>query len=192
MRSALVKSTVAALLGMSLSVAPNLGASASTDVIGGGLAHECATRALAGKSGTPVLNVCDLAIEQESMDKSDLAKTYVNRGVVHLRRGSLEKCRADLASAEHLMPNLAETFVNRGALYIREKQYQAALDTINQGLALNPSEPEKAYYNRALAYEMMGELKPAYLDYRKASQINPKWPEPAKAMARFQVRAAGS
>ncbi|HVY02938.1 MAG TPA: tetratricopeptide repeat protein [Caulobacterales bacterium] len=192
MKAALTKAAAVALLGMALGAAPLVSASASTDVIGSGLAHECATRTLAGESGMSVLNICDLAIEQEALDKSDLAKTYVNRGVVQLRRGSLEKCRADLASAEHMMPSLAEIYVNRGALYIRQKRFQDALDEINRGLALNPSEPEKAYYNRALAYELMGELKPAYLDYRKASELNPKWPEPAKAMSRFQVRRAGS
>lgn len=193
MKSAWTKAAAAALLAATLGVGGiALRANASTDVIGGGVAHDCAVRALAGESSAQALDVCNLAIENEMMSRSDEAKTLVNRSVIFLRRGQLERSRLDLMTAEKLEPTLAEVFVNRGALYIHLHRYQDALDEINRGIAMNPSEPEKAYYNRGLAYEMLDNPKAAYLDYRKASQLNPKWPDPVKAMGRFTVKTAGS
>ena len=58
---------------------------------------------------------------------------------------------------------------------------------IDRGLALNPMEPEKAYFNRAIAEERLGDLKSAYADYRKAQTLKPDWPLPANELARFKV-----
>ena len=49
------------------------------------------------------------------------------------------------------------------------------------------SEPAKAYFNRAMAHEGMDDLKSAYLDYRKAEEIQPEWDAPRKELDRFTV-----
>jgi tetratricopeptide (TPR) repeat protein len=194
MKSAWASAATAAFISISIGAlvfAPG-GARASTTVIGGGIAHDCGQLAIAGQFGREALETCTLALEEEPLDRADEAKTHVNRAVIYLRRGAFDRAGEDLASAQRLDPSLAEIYVNRGALLIRETKYQEAIDEINHGLSLNPSEPEKAYFNRALAREQMDDPRGAYLDYRKANELNPKWPEPVKAMSRFEVRHVGS
>lgn len=167
-------------------VTPGL-AQANTLVIGNGLASDCSQEALKGRFDAQVLELCNLAIETQALRREDAAKTFVNRGVIHLRRNSLANAEKDFASAERLRPDMPEVFVNRGAIRIRQRRFEEAVADITKGLAMEPWEPEKAYYNRALAQEAMGELQAAYNDFRKASQLKPDWEEPKKELARFIV-----
>jgi hypothetical protein len=41
-----------------------------------------------------------------------------------------------------------------------------------------------------MAYEDQGDLKHAYIDYRKAAELNPSWDQPARQLARFNVDRA--
>ena len=47
--------------------------------------------------------------------------------------------------------------------------------------------PELAYYGRAVAHELTGEVRAAYRDYRQASRLDPKWRQPKADLARFKV-----
>ena len=164
-------------------------ARASTFVLGDGMAHDCSVAALAGSTSLDTIELCTIALDTEMLSDSDEAKTFVNRAVVYLRSGHLDNCRKDLVDAERLMPNLAEIYINRGALMIHTGRYQEAVNEINKGLALSPSQPEKAYFNRGLANEGLNETRAAYYDYRKAQEISPSWPAAARAIARFQVQS---
>ena len=62
------------------------------------------------------------------------------------------------------------------------------VDAITHGLALGSAEPEKAYFNRALGYEALGDEKAAYFDFLKASQLKPDWAEPRQELVRFTVK----
>ncbi len=76
-----------------------------------------------------------------------------------------------------------------GAALIGQGRFAEGVAEIDKGLALNPTEPEKAYFNRAVAEERLGDLKSAYNDYRKAQELKPDWPLPQTELARFRVRA---
>ena len=52
----------------------------------------------------------------------------------------------------------------------------------------NTRRPAIAYYGRAVAHELGGNVKQAYRDYRQASLIEPKWRDPQTELARFTVR----
>jgi Flp pilus assembly protein TadD len=67
------------------------------------------------------------------------------------------------------------------------KAPEAALVDINRALELGVSDPAKAHYNRALAYERMGDLKAAWLDYTKAAELDPEWDAPRTELTRFTV-----
>lgn len=162
--------------------------SADTLVIGNGLASDCSQEAMKGRFDRELLTICDLALETQVMPRTDTAKTYVNRGVIHLRRGSYDKAERDFASAERLWRDLPEVFINRGAVRIHQRRFQEAISEISKGLALNPFEPEKAYYNRAVAKEQLDDLQGAYLDFRKAQELKPDWDEPQKQLKRFIVQ----
>ena len=131
--------------------------------------------------------MCTAALDSSLMPKEDTAKTYVNRGVVYLRRGVYDLAERDLDKAQTLVGDLPEVFINRGAVRIRQHRFEEAVSEIDKGLAMGPLEPEKGYYNRAVAKEAMDDLQGAYMDFRKAVELKPDWEEPKKQMARFVV-----
>jgi tetratricopeptide (TPR) repeat protein len=180
MRTALVS---AALAAMCLSGQ----AQAATTVLGNGLAGFCSQAAKAGEDDQPSLEVCTLALETESMSRRDRAGTYVNRGVIKMRRQEYAAAHADFNLAIRLQPEMGEAYVNRGGALVGQKRYMEALVDIDRGLSLGSEEPEKAYYNRALANEGLDDIKAAYFDYLRAIELKPDWDIPKRELTRFSV-----
>lgn len=162
-------------------------AHSAVTVIGGGLAQACSKAAMNGEDDVKFQEVCTLALDTEFMSPRDRAGTYVNRGVLKLRRTSYSAATRDFDQAVRLRPDMGEAYVNRGAASIGQKRHADSLPDINRALELGVTEPAKAYYNRALAYEGMDDAKSAYLDYRKAVEIAPEWPAPREELTRFSV-----
>jgi tetratricopeptide (TPR) repeat protein len=162
-------------------------ARAAVSVIGGGMAEACSQAALAERSDYASILTCDTALETEDLGPHDRAGTFVNRGVMKLRRDEFEPARADFDAAITLAPKIGEAYVNRGAAFLGEKRFQAGLDDINAALRLGVREPEKAYFNRALAYEGLDDEKSAYLDFQQALTLKPGWALPEHELLRFTV-----
>lgn len=162
-------------------------AEGAVTVIGGGLAEACSDAAINGENDTRYEAVCTMALDTEFMKPRDRAGTYVNRGVLKLRRASFQDAARDFDQAVRLQPEMGEAYVNRGAAAIGQKRYADSLADINRALELGVSEPEKAYYNRALAHEGLEDAKAAYFDYRKAVEIAPDWTAPREQLTRFTV-----
>ena len=163
-------------------------AQAAVTVFGGpGPADDCYK---AAKYGTPLdagLQSCTTAIATQMMSDRDLAGTYVNRGVLYMSLASFALAQHDFESAMKLDPKMGEAVVNHGAALIALKRYADGIAEISRGLELNPTEPEKAYFNRALAYESLDDLKAAYYDYSKAAELKPTWAQPREELSRFTV-----
>lgn len=178
----------AAFTGLALAAAP---AWADVTIIGNGLAAECSTAARGVAANAPARaeaeHQCTLALENEALSPHETAATYVNRGVLRLTDGDARGARSDFDQALRLEPGLAEAIVDRGAALIAGGHDAEAVAEITRGLALNPTEPEKAYYNRAGAEERQGDVKGAYYDYLKAADLKPGWPLPRTELARFKV-----
>jgi tetratricopeptide (TPR) repeat protein len=162
-------------------------ADAATTVLGNGLAGICSQAAFAGSDDPRAVEVCTLALETESLDRRDRAGTFINRGVLKMRRQKYRDARGDFDTAARLQPTMGEAFVNRGGALVGEKRYVEALVEIDRGLALGPEEPEKAYYNRGLANEGLADTKAAYFDYLKAVELAPEWDIPRRELTRFSV-----
>ncbi|MBA3810829.1 MAG: hypothetical protein H0X27_04120 [Caulobacteraceae bacterium] len=162
-------------------------ASAAAVVFGGGLAQECSHAALAERSDAASILGCDRALEIEDLSTMDRAGTFINRGVMKLRRGEYEGAHADFDAGIALAPKLGEAWINRGAMFVGQRQFQAGLNDLNRGLELGVREGEKAYFNRALAYEGLDDEKSAYLDYQQALALKPDWPLPQRELLRFTV-----
>lgn len=166
-------------------------ASASVMVVGGGLGRACylAAKTLerTGAASPADLSVCNQALDTEALSPRDHAATLVNRGIMLMSRHDYGRARDDYARAVRLRPNLGEAHVNLGAALIGLNQPSEGIAAIDQGLALNSKEPEKAYYNRALARERLGDVKGAYLDFKRASELAPAWLAPQREMQRFTV-----
>jgi len=174
-----------ALIGAVLAFASAAGAAVT--VIGGGFAEACANAAITGKSERRFEALCTQALSDEMMNSRDRAGTYVNRGVMKLRRLDYDAAVVDFDKAVRIKPDLGEIYVNRGAAQIGLRRYADGMVDLNKGIALGIDEPAKAYYNRALAYEGLDDLKAAYFDYRKALELNPDWNAPKEQLVRFKV-----
>ena len=162
-------------------------ARASVTVIGGGLAEACSKAALAGRSDLRDEDTCTQALDTELLTARDKAGTFVNRGIMKLRRGEMGEALKDFDVAVRFEPKLGEIYVNRGAALIGEHRYADGLADVNRGLALGVEEPAKAYYNRALADEGLDDIKSAYFDYQKAVELSPEWDAPKQQLTRFHV-----
>ncbi len=162
-------------------------AAGAVTVLGGGMARECSEAALNGESEPRYEAICTQALETELLNLRDRAGTYVNRGILKLRRREFASAQFDFNRAVRTKPDLGEAYVNRGAASVGSKRYAEGLVDLNKALELGVEEPEKAYFNRALAYEGLDNLKAAYFDYQKAVELKPDWDMPKRELARFTV-----
>ena len=164
-----------------------LPASASVMVMGTGMAADCSKAAFNGKADRDSILLCSRSLDEEPLVRRDRAGTLVNRGVMLMRSKDYGAARADFDKAIALEPTLGEAFVNRGVVLMADQAYAEALAEIDRGLALGVDEPAKAFYNRGLVQESLGDATAAYLDYRKAQDLAPDWALPAKQLTRFTV-----
>jgi tetratricopeptide (TPR) repeat protein len=162
-------------------------ARASVTVIGGGMAQACSKAAIAGSALPRDEDLCSLALSEEMLDPRDKAGTYVNRGIMKMRRAQWGTAMSDFDRAAYFKPDLGEIYVNRGAALLGQHRYADGLADLNKGLGYGVEEPAKAYYNRALAYEGLDNLKAAYFDYQKAVELSPDWDAPKRELMRFHV-----
>jgi tetratricopeptide (TPR) repeat protein len=185
--SSIIKWAAIAAGVVSLSGFAASGARAAVTVFGDDHAQACYQAAKNGLGGPSYLDECNQAINFGLLRDRDLAGTYVNRGAVYMTMQAWPEAEADFNHALSLQPNLGEALVNLGAAQIGLHRNQEGVDTISRGLALGSMEPEKAYFNRAIGYEALGDDKHAYYDYLKASQLAPKWVQPREELVRFTV-----
>lgn len=179
--------TLALLAAGASLIATPAGAQAVT-VLGGGMARICSDAALSGEADARFEAACTEALSIELLGPRDRAGTFVNRGVLKLRRKAFEAARSDFDAAIDTKPDMGEAYVNRGAAAVGARRYADGLADINKALALGVQEPEKAYYNRALAHEGLDDMKAAYFDYQKAIELKPDWEMPRQELARFTVQ----
>jgi len=175
-----------ALLAGALGVA--LPAQAAVTTLGGGLGRECYVAAELKREARASIEVCTRALTEEALSRRDRAATLVNRGIIHMHARDMEKAIADYEAAIRMDRNLAEAHVNHGiALLHKGGADRDAVAALTRGLEMNPSRPEVAFYTRAVAHELIGNVREAYEDYQAASAAKPEWQEPIEQLKRFSV-----
>lgn len=164
-------------------------ADAAATILGGSTAgRDCYLAAELRRDTRSSLAVCTRALDVDSLSRRDRAATLVNRGIIHMQARDLESAVADYRAAIAVDQELAEAHVNLGiALLHRGGQDQAAIETLTRALEMKPSRPEVALYSRAVAHEMVGNVREAFEDYSAAAAAAPDWKEPAEQLKRFSV-----
>ena len=177
------------LLGAALlAAAASAPAQAQTIVsMGKGLAHDCFAYAKAGVDPYDGVQVCNQSIDNEPLTVKDRAATYDNRGVMLDMLGRLDKAAADFHQAMALDPKLGDPYVNLGSVLIKQKRYDEALEHINKGIEMGVSFPHIGYYDRAVAYQLMGRYKEAYYDYKKVLELEPNFTQASERLKDFTV-----
>jgi tetratricopeptide (TPR) repeat protein len=165
-------------------------AGAAVTVIGNTDARLCYEAAESGDAGSATIARCDSALKQEGLAVADEVATYVNRGILKLRLGRLDDAVADFDAATARDAGEPEAYVNKGMAMLKsEGRWRDAVALFDEGLRRRTRRPEVAYFGRAAANELGGNMKQAYLDYRQASQLAPTWRDPQVELARFTVQA---
>ena len=140
-------------------------------------------------SSMSAIRTCDQAMRDEGLSEYDRVATLVNRGILKVRLGNIDEGIVDYDAALSSDPNEAEAYLNKGfALLHLDNAAQQARPMFDTALEKKTRRPELAYYGRAVANELTGQVRAAYEDYRQASLLDPKWKDPKADLARFQVR----
>lgn len=163
-------------------------ASAATQSFGTSRATKCFRLAEQGQASRAAVETCNGALGEDALTGRNRAGTYVNRGVLHMNRRDYVAAAADFEAALQVEPELGEAYFNRGSLRVAEGRFNEALTDIERGLSIGLSQPEKAYYNRALAREALDDTRGAYRDYLEAARLKPGWELPQMELTRFTVR----
>jgi tetratricopeptide (TPR) repeat protein len=108
---------------------------------------------------------------------------------LRLRRGDVDPAIADFDMAMELDPRQPEAYLNKGAALIRIDNPAEALRLFTVALDYDTRRPELAHFGRAIANEELGNVREAYDDYRRASELDPDWAEPQTELRRFRVVA---
>ena len=133
------------------------------------------------------MRYCDEALAGGAISDHDTIATYVNRGILRLRRSQIDQAIADFDRAIALDPQQPEAYLNKGAALIRINNPTEALQLFTAALEYHTRRPEVAHYGRAIANETLGNVRAAYNDYRMASELDPDWSEPQTELRRFRV-----
>lgn len=169
-------------------VALPLPAAAGVVVLGSGNARMCYLAAESpAQPRVNVMQYCNDAILEERTDLVRLVSTHVNRGILRLRRGDSAGAMRDFDEATRLNPAEPEAYLNRGNVLLRDAQVAQAIAQFDSAIARQTRRPALAHYGRAVAYEEAGNLRAAYNDYRRASELAPSWDEPRAELTRFRV-----
>lgn len=162
-------------------------AGASVVILGSGLGRECYLAASLKRDFQASLGICTSALESD-LSQRDRAATYVNRGVLYADSRNPEMALRDYASALAIDPGLAVAHVNAGiALLQVGGRDQEAIEALTRGIAMGAPRIEVAYYTRAMAYEMIGNVRAAYDDYHAAAEAKPEWEAPREQLKRFSI-----
>jgi tetratricopeptide (TPR) repeat protein len=130
---------------------------------------------------------CDYALSRDALSNYEIVATHVNRGILRLRRGQVDGAVTDFDSAIRIDPNQPEAYLNKGAALIQRDNPTEAVELFTVALQHNTRRPAIAHYGRAVANEQLGNVREAYQDYRRASEIAPNWEAPRADLRRFRV-----
>jgi len=182
---------VATLLTFGLS-AFSTQAQAQFVVQGKGQAAQCYDYAIRGNMGTRnAIQTCTEGLN-ENLSQKDRAATYVNRGVLYMRKGDQLNASTDYKAALEIKPNLTQAYVNQAASLIRQEKYQEAVESLNRALDDKKSPTRTAaLYNRAIALDAQEDYKGAYNDLKAALAIRPDWKPALDLISRYEVHSKG-
>jgi tetratricopeptide (TPR) repeat protein len=156
-------------------------------VIGETPAARCYEHARWARAHYSSLNSCDEALAADDLPLRDRQRTWVNRAVINLHLGEAEIALRDLDQAVELGFDSPEIAMNQSAALIRLSRYEEAIEAATLALDTGLRDVEKAYFNRAVAYERVGRIAEAYDDFRAASEAAPTWVAAQEQLERFRV-----
>lgn len=174
------------LLATLIAACPAL-AHAQTVVIGNGAPQMCYQSAMTGNTGTKsAIRTCSDALSG-TLTRNDEAATYVNRGVLQMRRGDHAKAIEDYQQAIKIAPDLAEAYINYGVVLYLEGDDEAALAAYGKAIEIGTDKMALTLFNRALTHDRMKNPKAAYYDLKAALELQPDWEQAERLLGQYTV-----
>ena len=97
------------------------------------------------------------------------ALAYYERALIYCQEAQWEDAISDLSNAIQLKPDLADAYCDRGIAFMNLKQYNKGIGDFTSAIQIK--QDGRYYYNRAIAYEMLGQHALAKQDQDKAAQL---------------------
>lgn len=180
--------TLCVTLGLGAVLLAVTSANAAIVTIGNSMARSCFEAAEARAPNLNNFTACDRALSEEALDRRDRAATLVNRGILRLVGRSYAQAGRDFDEAITVNPVEPEAFLNKAILQVQTGASSAAFASVDRALELNTQRPALAYFVRGLANEETGNIKAAYADLKRASDLDPDWAAPTLELRRYKVR----
>jgi tetratricopeptide (TPR) repeat protein len=133
---------------------------------------------------------CNAALDGP-LSQKDRAATYDNRGVIYEIQQLYPAALSDFNASIGLNEGLGDAWLNRGVVLIHMNRAEDALADIQQGIARGISLPGVGYFDRGVAEAMLGRVKEAYEDFKRALAEDPNFTAAADALKNFSVVPAG-
>ena len=143
------------------------------------------------------LRLCTRAIRTENLSEEDLAKTFMNRGVLRKKLNERTAALRDYYMSRNLHRDEPGLYVNIGNIFYGSNDYGKAIAYYDRALAMGePSVAVQnaAFINRGLANERLGDTDAAIHDYQRALELKPDHPlssDRLDALERGETAAAG-
>lgn len=148
----------------------------------------CRVAAEAAKPTRSQIRHCTAVIGRQGIAPPVRLAMLINRGIAQLKAHDPQRAAADFDLAIRAAPDLAEAWINKGIALTRiDGRADEAAALISHGIELGPKEPARAYFARAQARELAGQLRAAMEDYAAAAKADPDWPAPGEELKRFRV-----
>src|SRR3989344_3008454 len=119
----------------------------------------------------------DLAIEmlRKSIElNTDFWLSWFNLGTVELITGKIDGAILGLEKARAINPQVGQIYDNLGVAYAQRKQFEKAIEIFNLGIGVAP-EKASLYKHVGRCYYAFGRQKEAYLAFKKALELNPRY-----------------
>jgi Tfp pilus assembly protein PilF len=168
-----------------LSQAPESDPRAVTVIGNNPHARRCMAALAEADSSDRALGYCQRATNTQRMSLEAEVEAHINLGVMHMRRSEFSDAIAQFDVAIAAAPRNGEAHLNRGAALVQMREYGPAVASLTTALGLSVREPHKAYFNRGVARESLGDLRGAFEDYTTALEIQPDWGPANAELARF-------
>jgi tetratricopeptide (TPR) repeat protein len=98
-------------------------------------AHQCYLAALRGADAREV-DICNAALQHQSLKSADFAATLSNRGLLLARSGRYEDALRDHDRAIQSSPDLASLYINRSNTYTRAQRFDEAMGDLDQAIEI--------------------------------------------------------
>ena len=163
-------------------------ATASVLTLGSSFAESCYQAAESRDARRPSMDACNRALEGEALPVHDVIGTHVNRGILWMISENFARANRDFDEALRMNPEQPEAWLNKAIARFKQGDSRTALEMADKSLSLGTRKPALAHFVRGLAHEDAGNVKAAYADLVRARDLAPKWHEPQRELARYQVR----